>query len=304
MAVAFSVVVTCCNYRDFVAEAVDGALAQTRAAAQVIVVDDGSTDGSTEYLTQRYGGDPRVTLLCGPNGGQLAAFQRGAAAARGDVLCFLDADDRWAPDYLARIGALYDARPDVDFVFTDLRLFGQEQRLLAFAGQPVDLGYTAVVTYATAHWYGAPTSALSLRRSLALRCLDLDGDWLAAWRLCADNCLVLGASVLGGRKMFLPTGSVHYRVHAANGWWNRITPTSDYLSRLRSRGLIEHYARRCGLSAQCLELARAEFLTRPAPTWKEARRYARVALRAEGPWLRNCRRALSILLRRGWRGRS
>ena len=88
MSTTFSVIVTCYNYRDFVEEAVDSALAQTRAAAQVIVVDDGSTDGSSELLRARYGDDPRVTLLFGENGGQLAAFQRGAAVASGDVLCF------------------------------------------------------------------------------------------------------------------------------------------------------------------------------------------------------------------------
>ena len=82
MSTTFSVIVTCYNYRDFVEEAVDSALAQTRAAAQVIVVDDGSTDGSSELLRARYGDDPRVTLLFGENGGQLAAFQRGAVAPR------------------------------------------------------------------------------------------------------------------------------------------------------------------------------------------------------------------------------
>jgi glycosyltransferase involved in cell wall biosynthesis len=49
----FAVVVTCYNYKDYVAEAVDSALAQSRAAAQIIVVDDGSTDGSTQLLRER-----------------------------------------------------------------------------------------------------------------------------------------------------------------------------------------------------------------------------------------------------------
>src|SRR5262245_20495652 len=177
MSTTFSVIVTCYNYKTFVEEAVDSALAQTRAPVQVIVVDDGSTDGSTELLKTRYGSDPRVTLVCGVNGGQLAAFQRGAAVAEADVLCFLDADDRWDPDYLEKIGALYDARRDIDFVFSDVVLFGKEEERIGFADRELDLGITAVATYLTAHWYGAPTSALSLRRVLALRTLDLPDEF-------------------------------------------------------------------------------------------------------------------------------
>ena len=69
-ALTFSVVVTNYNYREFVLEAVDGALAQSRAPLEVIVVDDGSTDESVELLQARYGDDARVNLVVGPNGGR------------------------------------------------------------------------------------------------------------------------------------------------------------------------------------------------------------------------------------------
>lgn len=301
--VAFSVVVTCYNYCAFVVEAVDSALAQSRPAAQVIVVDDGSTDGSTDLLRQRYAHDPRVVLVTGPNGGQLAAFQRGVAAATGDVLCFLDADDRWAPDYLARLGAVYDARADIDFVFTDTQLFGDDDRLLAYADRALDLGYTIVSTYMTGHWYGAPTSAVSLRAPWARRCLDLPDGFRATWRISADNCLVFGASVLGARKYFLPTGSVGYRIHGNNGWFGKRNPSSDYLNKIRSQGLIRHYGDAMGLDARCVELAKYEFRTKPEPTMREARRYAGLAMQRRGTWLKNANRALSIL-GRVWRNRA
>lgn len=297
MGVSFSVVVTCYNYRAFVEEAVDSALAQTRAAAQVIVVDDGSTDGSTELLKSRYGEDSRVTLVFGTNGGQLAAFQRGAAAATGDVLCFLDADDRWAPDYLEKIGALYDERRDVDFVFSDVQLFGNEKGRIGYAEGATDLGYTAVSTYLTAHWYGAPTSAISLRRTLALRTLDLPDEFRTIWRVSADNCLVYGAGVLGGRKYYLPTGSVGYRIHGNNSWWGKVSPTGDYRNLFHSHCLVHYYAQRIGLEAGCVELIRHEFKTKPAPPWQETRRYARLAMRRRGSWIRNLDRAFSILRR-------
>ena len=135
----FAVVITSYNYRDFVVEAVESALAQSRKAAQVIVVDDGSTDGSDALLREHYGEDERVTLICSANGGQFQAFQRGVAAVQAEVVCFLDSDDHWAPDYLARLGELYDTRADVGFVFSDMRHFGQEDRLVGFNHSAVDL---------------------------------------------------------------------------------------------------------------------------------------------------------------------
>ncbi|QSX78946.1 glycosyltransferase family 2 protein [Agrilutibacter solisilvae] len=291
----FSVIVTCYNYKAFVEEAVDSALAQTHAPAQVIVVDDGSTDGSTELLRARYGDDERVTLLCGPNGGQLAAFVRGVEAATGEVLCFLDADDRWEPGYLQQLAAVYDTRPDVGFVFSDIHLFGQETRRIGYADRAIDLGYTAIATYALTHWYGAPTSALSLRRACAQRCLDLPADQARIWRLSADNCLVYGASVLGARKYFLPTGCVGYRIHGNNGWWSKRSATNNYHNRLASRALIAHYARVAGIDESCLELTRLEYRTKPDPGWDETKRYATLALRGQAPWWKRLERALSVL---------
>ena len=291
----FCVIVTCYNYKAFVEEAVDSALAQTLAPTQVIVVDDGSTDGSSELLKARYGDDARVTLLCGPNGGQLVGFLRGMAVASADVVCFLDADDRWEPDYLAKLAALYDARADVGFVFSDIIQFGDVKRRMGYADREVDLGYTAIATYALTHWYGAPTSALSLRTELARRCLDLPEDMARTWRLSADNCLVYGASLLGGRKVFLPTGSVGYRIHGSNGWWSKRSNTANYHNRLASRGLIAHYARVARIDDSCLELARLEYRTKPSPSWDETKRYAGLAMRGAGPLLKRVERALSVV---------
>jgi glycosyltransferase involved in cell wall biosynthesis len=294
----FAVVVTCYNYRDFVAEAVDSALAQTRPPKQIVVVDDGSKDGSQDLLRERYGDDARVTLLFCENGGQLVAFQRGLAATDAEVICFLDADDRWEPSHLEKIGAIYDRRRDVDFVFNDIVLFGNESRTIAFADREMDLGYTVIATCELVHWYGAPTSAISLRRAMAERCLDLPPQVAKIWRLSADNCLVYGTSVFAGRKYFLPTGTVGYRIHGKNGWWSNRGPTETYLNRLRSRGLVAEYARMAGVVPEAIELVKHEFKTKPDPDWREIRRYAGLALRTRGSLFKRTERALSILTHR------
>lgn len=294
----FDVVITSYNYRPYIEEALRSALAQSRPPAQVIVVDDGSSDGSAEWLQQTWTDDPRVRVLTGPNGGQLAAFRRGLQHSQADVICFLDADDRWGSDYLAQLGALFDQRRDLDFVFSDLRLFGEQEGHIRYARQAVDLGYTALATAADKYWYGAPTSALALRRRCAERCLDLPDSMLDTWRLSADNCLVFGASVLGARKYYLPTGAVDYRIHGKNGWWSQRSAVTQYQNRLRSFALIAHYARSVGIDEGSLELAKLEYLTKPSPSWADARRYARLALRSQAPWWKRIERAASILARR------
>lgn len=298
----FAVVVTCYNYKAYVAEAVDSALAQSRAPTQVIVVDDGSTDGSTDLLQQRYGGDARVTLVCVPNGGQLSAFQHGVARAQCDAICFLDADDRWSEDYLAKLGKVFDERADVDFVFSDICLFGDEERALAFGDRAMDVGYTAISTYILAQKYGAPTSALSMRARWARSSLDLPADQLPAWRICADNCLVYGTSVLGASKMFLPTGSVHYRTHGKNGWWGTYSLRNQYHDRFRTRCLIELYARRIGLTVLCIEDAHLEFRTKVNPSWRECKRYAGLVMQRRTERFNRLERALKMLVG-GWRAR-
>ena len=296
----FAVVVTSYNYRAYVCEAVERALGQTRPPAQVIVVDDGSTDGSAQLLAERFGQDPRVTLVPVANGGQLSAFQRGMAFVGDDidVVCFLDSDDHWEPTYFATIGAVYDARKDVGFIVSDMRWFGEQNKLVGFGPAPIDFGYTVISTYAATAWYGAPTSALSMRASFARRCMLLPDEIIRTWRLSADNALVYGASLFGARKLYLPTGLVNYRIHGSNGWWSNLGSEQSYLNRVRSRQLIGWYAKEAGLDNSVVELARLEFKTKPDPSWKETRRYAAICMRSDAPWWKRYEHALSVLGRR------
>jgi glycosyltransferase involved in cell wall biosynthesis len=94
-----------------VAEAVDSVLTQDLGDLELLVVDDGSTDGTAEALTGR---DPRVTVLRQPNRGRSAARNTGIAAARAPWLAFLDSDDRWEPHHLSQFSAAAAAAADTD----------------------------------------------------------------------------------------------------------------------------------------------------------------------------------------------
>jgi glycosyltransferase involved in cell wall biosynthesis len=96
------------NKRNYVLEAVESVLAQTRPPDEFVIVDDGSTDGSGELVAERYGMDRGVRLLRQENRGSAAARNAGIRATRSPLLAFLDADDKWLPKRLERQGAFME----------------------------------------------------------------------------------------------------------------------------------------------------------------------------------------------------
>jgi|GEM_PF-252387 glycosyltransferase involved in cell wall biosynthesis len=99
-----SIVIPCYNYGRYVHFAVDSALAQTYPHVEIIVVDDGSTDDTPRVL-ERYAG--RIVRIRQDNGGHVAAVNRGYAAATGDLILFLDADDVLHPEAIAKAVAAW-----------------------------------------------------------------------------------------------------------------------------------------------------------------------------------------------------
>ena len=95
-----SVVITTYNYERFIAAAIESVLGQTVRPDEIVVVDDGSTDG-TAPVVARYAARG-VRYIRQTNQGAGAARNRGIRETRGDLIAFLDADDRWLPDKLAR----------------------------------------------------------------------------------------------------------------------------------------------------------------------------------------------------------
>jgi glycosyltransferase involved in cell wall biosynthesis len=119
MALTVSVVIPTYNRAHLIARAVASALANVSPGDEVIVVDDGSTDDTAAKLASF--GD-RIRAIQGRHAGVGAARNTGIAASRGDIVAFLDSDDEWMPNKLALQRALFEARPDVLFCFTDFAL--------------------------------------------------------------------------------------------------------------------------------------------------------------------------------------
>lgn len=104
-----SVVVPTYNRRDLVTRAIDSVLAQTYSGLELIVVDDGSTDGTADRL-KGYG--DRIQVLRQTNRGVSAARNAGIRAAQGPLIALLDSDDYWLPGKLARQVDFFQSHPE------------------------------------------------------------------------------------------------------------------------------------------------------------------------------------------------
>ena len=104
-----SVIIGNYNYDCFIAQAIDSVLNQTYQNFELIVVDDGSTDNSREII-ESY--QDKLIAIYQENGGQGAAFNAGFAASKGEIICFLDSDDYYYQEKLAKVVAAFNKNPD------------------------------------------------------------------------------------------------------------------------------------------------------------------------------------------------
>lgn len=124
-----SVITASYNMGHYVCDAVDSVLAQDYPNLEVIVVNDGSTDDTPQRLA-RYDGDGRVVVVHQENMGQTVAKNRGLAEARGELVGFCDADNRWRPGKLALQVPLLLNSPGVGVVYGDIALIDGEDNPL------------------------------------------------------------------------------------------------------------------------------------------------------------------------------
>lgn len=219
-----SVLINNFNYGQFLCACIDSVLSQAYPDFEVIVVDDGSTDDSREILSS-YGA--RILTVLKENGGQASSFNAGFAAASGDILFLLDADDAFLPGKLSRIAEIYD-RNEIDWCF---------DRVTTTEGDPppAQLRVTLFDKRETLRKGGfpslpVPTSGLSFRRNLLSQILPMS---VAKDVVLSDNYIKFAAVYLG-RGAIVETPLTFQRIHASN----RYTGTSRAKT-LRPRIMIE-----------------------------------------------------------------
>lgn len=210
---SLSVLIPAFNAERYLAEAIESVLAQVPADAEVVVVDDGSTDRTAE-VADRFAPSVRVVRM--PHGGITVAINAGMAEARAPIVASVDADDRWLPGKMEKqLGALA-ADSALDAVFGFVRQFASpdlsaaDAARFAFSGEPMP---------------GLIRGAMVIRRAAFDRVGPMDagltvGEFISWYARAVD----------AGLKMkMLPDLVYERRIHGANTVIRERDAQSDYL---------------------------------------------------------------------------
>lgn len=207
---SLSIVITNYNYGNYLGACIGSALRQTRPALEIIVVDDGSTDGSMEVL-EEFGS--HIHVIGKSNGGQASAFNAGFAAARGDLVYFLDADDIARPELVETVTSLW--HESLAALCFGLELIDAGGRHMgAYDILPHDIDNRQIFLN-TASFDFLPTSGNVFARRVLERLMPMEE---ARWRICADAVL-LRAAAIEGRIMPVRRTLAAYRIHPNNNYY-------------------------------------------------------------------------------------
>lgn len=211
MASRISVVVTCHNYGRYLRECLESLLAQERPADEIVVVDDASTDDTSEVAA--YYADQRVRYERVEYRDATKSYNHGIASTSGDLIAFADADNAAMPRWLARLAAPLEADPGYGFAYSD-RYWAGEGKMddWAFLGatpgglfrsQPPDLAMLAHENF---------IDTMSMVRREAVEAVGGFPQLPILW----DYRLWIAILERGWRACYVPEALYHYRIHPGN----------------------------------------------------------------------------------------
>lgn len=206
-----TIVIVNYNYAQFIGAAIESALEQSYAPLEVVVVDDGSTDGSRKIIS-RYAG--RIRAIFQKNGGQGAAYNAGWQAARGDFVLFLDSDDVLAKDAIAEIAAAFKNGDAVKAQFylrqVDRNLQPLGYLLPSYGFSPME-PREQIVNYG--YYVSPPASGNAYRKSFLDEIMPIANEEL--YRTAADG-YTTGLAGLAGNIASISEVLGSYRIHGEN----------------------------------------------------------------------------------------
>ena len=218
------------NAARFLESTVESVRQQTYTDWELILVDDGSLDGTWEMIETLMGRDERIRGIRRPNGGPSGARNTGIARTNSQWVAMIDADDLWEPTKLERQLEIVESQQPVDVVCSNATLFCDEgpaprwnlpARELTLAG---DAGLRRLI-----HRNVVVLSSTLVRRSWLCR----SGGFDERFRMCEDYHLWLRMMAEGARFHYCPDRLIRYRFHNTNCSNNRLEMKRHRLMVLR-----------------------------------------------------------------------
>ncbi|MBD2112390.1 MULTISPECIES: glycosyltransferase [Cyanophyceae] len=230
-----SIIINNYNYDHFLSQAIDSALTQTYAHVEVIVVDDGSTDGSRQII-ESY--NDRIVPIFQANGKQGAAFNNGFAHSKGDIIIFLDSDDYLYPNAVEKVVSAW--RPGISKVHYRLEVVDSEGASRDYAMPPatlpLDTGKVWQILVNQGTYNGVATSGNAIARAALAKVMPIAAEYATT----SDDYLSVLIPLYGDVVAIdEPLGA--YRIHDSNQW-AMTTVTSSRFHRF-----IRHDLQRCQL---------------------------------------------------------
>jgi len=205
-----SVVISLYNGLPYIEQAIRSVLAQTLAADELIVVDDGSTDGAAELVATIASPIP-IHLIRRANGGQSSARNAGIRAARGEFIAFLDQDDEWRPEHLRVLHRELASDKELAWVFSDFDAVdgdGQTIQRHFVADAQVTHPRNSVAAMISADIMALPSASL-LRREALVSVLGFDRRLVGY----EDDDLFVRLFRRGWTYRHVPVSTIRYRMH-------------------------------------------------------------------------------------------
>ena len=209
-----SVIMAVYNGERYIAEAIESILGQTYRPIEIVVVDDGSTDGSADIIKSF--ADPQIRYFYQDNRGLSAARNQGTNLAQGSFFAFLDADDVWLVDKLTLQIEAFKSNPTLDMVFGYVDQFYSPD-LNAHAALERDHEDKIMPGYSAG-------TMLIKQESFAL-----GGPFTTTWRVGQFIDWYLKAVDKGLKSLMLPTVVMKRRIHNANMSIRERNSRADYV---------------------------------------------------------------------------
>lgn len=274
------------NYAQYIEEALQSVFSQTVPFDEVIIVDDGSTDSSLDVINAFVKDQPNATVISQPNQGQLACINTGFARSSGDIIYFLDSDDVLTDRYLEKTLSFHEKFEDCDYLFTAVQKFGNSQEIRAYwkdyCAATGDIGFSFLRTLYGKELIGVPTSTISAKRYIIEKIIPFNNCNCKEWKICADDCLAYGTSLVGARKYFITEPLVRYRVHNNNHWAGiKQSKSNMYQKKISAARLIASISQELNLTGDFGHLIMREFRSLPKKDYSIVRFYLNLARRSQ-----------------------